>query len=67
MNFLDLLLTPDNLECILLVFNFRERKRAQAGERGRGRERERERERDSAGSMLSVEPDVELDPITLGS
>ena len=37
-------------------------------ERGRGTERERERERESqAVSMIRAEPDVGLNPTTLGS
>ena len=43
----------------------RERERSQVG-REAGRERERERE-EEAGSLQSREPDVGLDPRTLGS
>ena len=54
------------LKIILFNNSFFERERA--GDRCRERERERERERASqAGSMLSEEPDVGLDPTTLGS
>ena len=64
---------PDQLFCSLLLiikymdtfffFNFRESAHMDAS-RGEG-PRERERE-SSAGSRLSPEPDVGIDPMTLG-
>ena len=56
------------------ILSFRERERVSAverqseGDKDWERERERERERESwTGSMLIVEPDLGLDPTTLGS
>ena len=47
-------------------FHFRERGRERGRAREQGRCRGRERE-SQAGSTLSTEPDVGLDPMTLGS
>ena len=54
------------LRTLLLFFSFHifilERDRVPAGERGAGKERESQ-----AGPMLSTEPDMGLDLVTLGS
>ena len=55
---------PTQVRKFLFVCLFRDKERV----RTRGREREREGERESqAGSMLSTEPNVGLNPMTLGS